>query len=89
MPPRKTITTSQYDEIKESLHRIENTLSERKHIDDKVKIHEELLEGNGKPGFKQVRDKVQAWESKINAIILLVLGDVVLRVLAWVFQNPQ
>ena len=47
--------------------------------DEIIKEHAELMNGNGKPGFKSIRDKVLSWENKINAVTLLIVGDVALR----------
>ena len=84
MITKKTKQEVSYEEIKQELAEIKHMLAERKHIDEDFKIlkteHHDLMNGNGKPGFKSVRDKVLSWETKINAIILLIIGDVVLRV---------
>ena len=39
------------------------------------------LTGNGKPGFMAIRDKVLSWEIKSNAILLLVIGDIIVRLI--------
>ena len=80
MPPRKTKQELSYEEIKQELSDIKQMLAERKHLDEVVKEMKHDLDGNGKPGFKAVRDKVSSWEIKVNAIILAVVGDVVFRI---------
>lgn len=40
--------------------------------------------GNGKPGFFSIRDKVLAWEAKVNMISVAVIIDIIIRVAAWV-----
>lgn len=83
--PRKT-TTDKYDEIMKELGTLKQMLAERQHLDSKTLQHEELMNGNGKPGFRQVRDKISAWESKVNAIIIIIVGDVVVRVIQFLSQ---
>ena len=41
------------------------------------------LDGNGKPGFKAIRDKVLSWEAKLNALGIAVIIDIVIRVIAF------
>ena len=56
---------------------IQITLAERSYLDEHVKT----IVGNGKPGFVSIRDKVMAWETKGNAITLLIVGDILMRIL--------
>ena len=46
----------------------------------------EMLEGNGKPGFKAIRDKVLSWENKFNALGLAVIIDIIVRVVSSVYR---
>ncbi len=77
----KTKQEKSYDEIKQELADIKNMLAERKHLDSVVVDMKHELDGNGKPGWKTIRDKVSSWEVKVNALILAVAGDVVFRVI--------
>lgn len=70
-----------HDEIIKDLAEIKKMLSERKHLDDVILEVKHELEGNGKPGWKAIRDKVLSWEVKVNAIMLAVVGDVVFRII--------
>lgn len=85
MPTRKK-ESGEYENIKNELAEIKNMLAKRQHIDEEFHTlkqdYNAQMNGNGKPGLKSIRDKVLSWEGKINAIILLVLGDVVMRVWA-------
>ena len=58
-------------------------LAERRHYDQAVEKHTELLDGNGRPGFKVIRDKVMQWDNKINAVILVIIGDVAVRLIQY------
>lgn len=80
MATRKTKQELSLDEIKNELSAIKQMLAERKHLDEEVKTLKHELEGNGKPGWKSIRDKVLSWEVKVNAIILAVAGDLVFRI---------
>lgn len=77
-----------YDEIKQELAEIKNMLAERKYIDEAVQVIKHDLEGNGKPGWKTIRDKVLSWEVKANAIILAIAGDVIFRIVVMVTSKP-
>ncbi len=79
MATRKTKQEVSYDEIKQELASIKQMLAERKHLDEAVQEIKHDLEGNGKPGWKAIRDKVLSWEVKVNAIMLAVIGDVIFR----------
>lgn len=77
---KKTKQETSNDEIIKDLAEIKRMLSERKHLDEVILDIKHELEGNGKPGWKAIRDKVSSWEIKVNAIMLAVLGDVVFRI---------
>jgi len=79
METRKTKQEVSYDEIKQELADIKQMLAERKYIDEAVQTIKHDLDGNGKPGWKTIRDKVLSWEVKVNAIMLAVIGDVIFR----------
>ena len=88
MAARKTKQEISYDEIKQELSSIKQMLAERKHLDEAVQEIKHDLEGNRKPGWKAIRDKVLSWEVKANAIILAIAGDVVFRIVVMVTSNP-
>ena len=77
------------DELGKVQNEIKLDLAARKHIDEKVDETAKLIAGNGKPGFVAIRDKVMAWEVKINAIALLVLGDLVMRIVSIAVSFPK
>ena len=62
-------------------------LAERKHYDETVETLKEKVDGNGKPGFVAIRDKVLAWENKINAGIMLVVGDILVRIIQYFLEK--
>jgi len=87
--PKKTITIDsthyleilgKLDENAKTLKDIQVELAARKHYDGLVIEHEEAMKGNGKPGFYQIRDKVQGWDTKINALILTLAGNIIFQV---------
>ena len=82
MAEKHTTNTQIYRELQE----IKQILAERRHIDVKVMEHAQLLDGNGRPGFKQIRDKVLQWDSKINTVILVVISDIVFRLIQFAFK---
>ena len=77
-------TDSEHEEIKGMINEIRQMLIARQHLDNLVLDHgkklDELENGNGKIGFKSVRDKVMAWEKTGSAIGLLIAGDIIMRV---------
>jgi len=77
-----------YEEIKIELADIKQMLAERRHLDDVVKDIKHELDGNGKPGWKTIRDKVSSWELKVNALILAVAGDVIFRIIVLATKAP-
>lgn len=79
MTTKKTQQDLRYENIEKELSEIKQMLAERKHIDETVQTIKHDLEGNGKPGWKAIRDKVLSWEVKVNAIMLAVIGDVIFR----------
>jgi len=82
MAARKT-QSDKLDQIMEKVSEIQKELLERKHFDQKTLVHEEMLLGNGKPGFQNIRDKVLSWDAKGTAILILVLGDIILRIIPY------
>lgn len=76
---------TEYGEIRKELAEIKQMLAERKHIDDAFVFLKHEYDGNGKPGFKQTRDEVSGWKSKGNAIILLIIGDIAMRLIVSAF----
>ena len=85
MATRKTKQEVSYDEIKLQLQEIKELLARREHLDVAIQEMKHEFEGNGKPGFRALRDKFMGWEGKINAIIMLVIGDIVVRLIQYAF----
>ena len=82
---RRRTQDEEHEEIKNMINEIKSMLIARQHLDSLVLDHgkklDELENGNGKIGFKSVRDKVMAWEKTGSAIALLVAGDIIMRVI--------
>ena len=82
---RRRTQDEEHEEIKKMINEIKAMLIARQHLDSLVLDHgkklDELENGNGKIGFKSVRDKVMAWEKTGSAIALLVAGDIIMRVI--------
>lgn len=69
------------EDLSERVEAMQTELAARKHLDEMVlKDHEQIV-GNGKPGFYQIRDKVLSWDNKINATVLLVVGNVLWQII--------
>ena len=82
-PKKITIEAAHYAEILSRLDTLAKTTEElknqillRKHLDEDVVEMKKMLAGNGKPGFYGLRDIVMAWNSRINALTLLIVGNV-------------
>ena len=88
MTVKKSRQEESYEEIKKELADIKQMLAERRHLDDTVKDIKHELDGNGKPGWKTIRDKVLSWEVKVNALILAVAGDVIFRIIVLATNAP-
>ncbi len=88
MTVKKSKQEESYEEIKKELADIKQMLAERRHLDDTVKDIKHELDGNGKPGWKTIRDKVLSWEVKVNALILAVAGDVIFRIIVLATNAP-
>ena len=88
MTIKKSKQEESYEEIKRELADIKQMLAERRHLDEVVKDIKHELDGNGKPGWKTIRDKVSSWEIKVNALILAVAGDIVFRVIVLATTSP-
>lgn len=84
--PRKSKQQIQYEDIQAKLNEISEMLARREHIDADFQLLKRELEGNGKPGYKQIRDKVTGWETKINSIMILIFGDIVVRVIQYALR---
>lgn len=82
---RKTKEQLNYEEIKQQLDEIKQLLARREHLDTDIQSIKHEFDGNGKPGFRTLRDKIINWEGKINAIIMLVIGDIVVRLIQYAF----
>jgi hypothetical protein len=74
------------NEIYEKLIEIEKQLALREHFDEMIQTDHDLIGGNGKSGFKTIRDKVEKWDITINALIVLIIGDVIVRAVGF-FAN--
>ena len=88
MTIKKSKQEESYEEIKKELADIKQMLAERRHLDVVVKDIKHELDGNGKPGWKTIRDKVLSWEVKVNALILAVAGDVIFRIIVLATNAP-
>lgn len=85
MATRKSKQEISYEEIKIQLQEIKELLARREHLDVAIQDMKHDFEGNGKPGFRAMRDKFMSWEGKINAIMMLVIGDIVVRLVQYAF----
>ncbi len=65
-------------DIVTSLQHSESARVEREKATTEMYTH---FQGNGKPGFLSIRDKVLSWEIKSNALLLLVIGDIIVRLI--------
>lgn len=83
---RKSQQQLQYENIQAKLTEITEMLARREHIDADFQLLKKELEGNGKPGYKQIRDKVTGWETKINSIMFLIFGDIAVRVIQYALR---
>lgn len=61
--------------------------AQREHYFADIDKIRETIEGNGKPGWIAIRDKVLSWDSKITGLSMLVLGDIVFRVITMVYPK--
>jgi len=59
----------------------------RAHLDEDIIKIKENIEGNGKPGFNAIRDRVLSWDTKLNSLFLLVMGDIVFRVITTIYTK--
>ena len=83
-----SIESAHYVEILTRLENLSSRVEEmqrdllsRKHLDEKIAHHEEMFIGNGKPGWHVIRDKVLSWDSKMNALTLLVAGNIIWQII--------
>lgn len=67
-------------EIGEKVDNLKAKIDKREYLDGVVLDTQDLMNGNGKPGFKAIRDKVMSWESKFNTLSLLVAGDIIMQI---------
>lgn len=81
------MTKSEYTEIlailggiTEQVNELKEKLDKREHIDSIVLSNQEAINGNGKPGLKAIRDKVIAWEGRLNTLSILVIGNIIMQV---------
>ena len=73
------MTKVESDAILKKLGEIELLLAARSHIDEDFVELKKELEGNGKPGFRKVRDVVIEWENNrkfyTRAIVSVVITN--------------
>lgn len=67
------------DDIYNELQQIKIMLAARSHYDEQVEKTTALLDGNGHPSYKVIRDKVMQWNNKINAVIVVMVVDIIAR----------
>ena len=75
-----TQTKSKQDQILAEIGQIKSTLLKREHLDQDLVEMKKTFDGNGKPGFKDIRDKVMSWNNKINAVVIAVVIDIIIQV---------
>lgn len=61
--------------------------AKREHFFADLEKLKEVIEGNGKPGFVAIRDKVIAWDARLTSLSVLVLGDIVFRALTLIYPK--
>ena len=59
----------------------------RAYLDGDIVEVKKLIEGNGKPGFNAIRDRVLSWDAKLTSLSMLVLGDIVFRVFTLIYSK--
>lgn len=90
---KKTLSADEYKELNDKLDiiilqqkNIEIKDAQREHYFTDIDKIKETIDGNGKPGFNAIRDRVLSWDAKINSLSLLVLGDIVFRVITMIYK---
>jgi hypothetical protein len=90
---KKTLSADGYKELNDKLDiiilqqkNIEIKDAQREHYFTDIDKIKETIDGNGKPGFNAIRDRVLSWDAKINSLSLLVLGDIVFRVITMIYK---
>jgi len=91
---KKTLSAEEYKELSDKLDII---ILQQKNSEIKDAQHEhyfsdidklkETINGNGKPGFNAIRDRVLSWDAKLNSLFLLVMGDIVFRVITMIYTK--
>jgi len=61
--------------------------AQREHYFTDIDKLKETINGNGKPGFNAIRDKVLSWDTKLTGLSMLVLGDIVLRAVTLIYSK--
>ena len=72
-------------ELYELLVEIKNQLAERKHIDELVIKHDEAINGNGKPGLKQLASLAEEREAKRDRREWFLSGVIVVQIIGFFF----
>lgn len=93
MPNVKTISSEELKALNDKLDIIilqqksfEIKEAQREHYFTDIDKIRETIEGNGKPGWVAIRDKVLSWDSKITALSMLVMGDIVFRFITMIYK---
>ena len=68
------LTTEQkIDSILETVSKIQKDMVAREYLDQKVKEHDEFINGNGKPGAKSQLAVIQSSQQRISAINMAIV----------------
>jgi len=88
---KKTLSADEYKELNEKLDIIilqqEIKDAQHEHYFTDIDKLKETINGNGKPGFNAIRDRVLSWDAKLNSLFLLVMGDIVFRVITMIYTK--
>jgi len=89
-----SVSAQEFQELNEKLDLLikrqndnEVNAAARAHLDEDIIKIKENIEGNGKPGFNAIRDRVLSWDAKLNSLFLLVMGDIVFRVITMIYTK--
>ena len=64
------------DEIYALLVSMQSEMDKRHYIDEQFLVLAHELSGNGKPGFKAIRDRVMEWESTKRVVVGIALTNI-------------
>lgn len=94
--PKQTVSVSvqEFQKLNDKLDLLierqknnEIAAASRAHLDGDIVEVKKLIEGNGKPGFNAIRDRVLSWDAKLTSLSMLVLGDIVFRVFTLIYSK--